>query len=92
MVLVVNKDTQDKLKDIFKEDEIVHTLKCKEGTRLASFMNQNNNKNEQLKCITDETASIVLYGENMLIESAATNALLYLTFSITSNSYIIFFK
>lgn len=89
MVLVVNKDTQDKLKDIFKEDEIVHTLKCKEGTRLASFMNQNNNKNEQLKCITDEAASIVLYGENMLIESAATNALLYLTFSEFKDSLLI---
>lgn len=89
MVLIVNKDTQDKLKDILKEDEIVHILKCKEGTRLASFMNQNNNKNEQLKCITDEAASIVLYGENMLIESAATNALLYLTFSEFKDSLLI---
>lgn len=85
MLLVVNKETQEKLKNFFKEieneDKIAYELKWKEGTRLSEFMKANNINNEQLKCVTDKTASVMLYGENMLIESASTNALLYLTFT-----------
>ena len=93
MLLVANKETRDKLKDFFKEnsehDEIVHVLRWKEGTEVDKFMKQNNINNEELKCITDEDAAVILYGENMLIESASTNALLYLTFTEFTESLLL---
>lgn len=83
MLLIANRETRDELKayikDIEDKDEVVHILKWKDGTRMSDFIKQHNVNNEQLRCITDEEAKIELYGENMLIESATANALLYLT-------------
>ena len=93
MLLIVNEETKAKLEDFFKElgekDEIVHVLKWKEGTRISEFIEQNNFNNEQLKCVTDKMASLTLYGENMLFESATTNALLYTNFTEFKNSLFI---
>lgn len=85
MLLVVNEETKNKLKDFFEElgekDKLIHTLNWKKGTKISQFIELNNNNNEPLKCVTDKMASLTLYGENMLFESATTNALLYTNFT-----------